>query len=263
MALDLSAMGFGITGSVHHDIVRDLAPRVEAAGFHTMWFNHAGDGDALASMQIAASVTSTLRLGSGVLPVDRVSAENIVRMVQERELPLERVVLGIGASAKPSPLSTIREASALIHDRLGATVFVGALGPKMRRLAVRQTEGELLNWLTPQAAKRAVAEKERDLADIPGKIAEVALYIRVALGQDAQPVLEREAARYAGIPSYAANFKRLGFDSLDSAVYGETPQDVRSGLEAYIGIVDEAVVRAITATDSLEEFLALVDAVVG
>lgn len=263
MALDVTAMGFGITGFVDHDIVRELAPQVEAAGFRTMWFNHAGDGDALASIQVAASVTSTLRLGSGVLPVDRVPADEIVRMVQERELPLDRIVLGIGASAKPSPLSTIREASTLIHDRLGATVFVGALGPKMRRLAVQQTEGELLNWLTPQAAKQAVAEKECDLADMPGKSAEVALYIRVALGRDARPMLEKEAARYAGIPSYAANFKRLGFESLDSAVYGETPDSVRSGLQPYMKIVDEAVVRAITASDSLEELHALVDAVAG
>ena len=261
MALDLSVMGFGITSTVNHEIERDLAPRVEAAGFRTLWINHAGSGEALASMEVAASVTSTLRLASGVIPVDRVSAQEIVQSVRERDLPLDRVVIGIGASAKPSPLTTVRDAALFIHNELGATVFVGALGPKMRRLAVRETGGELLNWLTPDAARQAMLEKDRDLADVSGKSAEVALYIRVALGEASRLVLEKEAARYAAIPAYAANFTRLNFQSLDSAVYGTTPEEIRSGLEAYMGVVDEAVVRAITPGDELGEFLALVEAV--
>jgi alkanesulfonate monooxygenase SsuD/methylene tetrahydromethanopterin reductase-like flavin-dependent oxidoreductase (luciferase family) len=263
MALNLQSMGFGITGTVSHDIVRELAPRVEAAGFRTLWINHGGSGDALASMQVAASVTTTLRLASGVVPVDRVHAEEIVTTVQARGLPLDRVVIGIGASARPSPLTTIREAATVLHDRLGATVYVGALGPKMRRVAVRETEGILLNWLTPHAARQAMADRARDLEGLPGRNAEVSLYIRVAMGSEARPVLEKEAARYAAIPSYAANFKRLGFEALDSAVYGESPQEIGQYLEPYIGIVDEAVVRAITPNDGLDEFLALVEAVAG
>jgi alkanesulfonate monooxygenase SsuD/methylene tetrahydromethanopterin reductase-like flavin-dependent oxidoreductase (luciferase family) len=263
MTLDLSRMGFGITGTVNHDIVRELAPRVEAAGFRTLWFNHSGSGDSLASIQAAASVTTTLRLGSGVIPVDRFTPGEIVKSVEQRELPLERLVLGIGASAKPSPLTTVREAASILHERLGATVFVGALGPKMRRIAVRETEGILLNWLTPQAARQAVADKAHDLEDVPGKSAEICLYIRVALGQGSRPVLEKEAARYAGIPSYAANFARLGFQALDSAVYGDTPAEIRAGLDVYRGTVDEAVVRAITPNDTLDEFVALVDSVAG
>lgn len=263
MSLDRSVMGFGITGTVSHEVVRELAPRVEAAGFRTLWINHAGTGDALASMAVAASVTSTLRLGSGVIPVDRVSAEEIVRSVREHQLPLERIVVGIGASAKPSPLSTVRQAAAHLHEELDATVYVGALGPNMRRLAVRETEGELLNWLTPDAARQAVREKDNDLADLPGKSAHVSLYIRVALGAESRLILEKEAARYARIPSYASNFSRLGFEALDSAVYGDTPEEIRAGLARYTGVVDEAVVRAITPHDALEEFVALVDAVSG
>ncbi|HLU36527.1 MAG TPA: hypothetical protein VKZ61_12195, partial [Thermomicrobiales bacterium] len=65
MQLDLSRMGFGVTGALDHGIVRELAPRLEKAGFRSMWFNHAGCGNALESMKVAADVTSTLRLGSG------------------------------------------------------------------------------------------------------------------------------------------------------------------------------------------------------
>lgn len=263
MTLDLSSMGFGITGTVAQDVVRELAPRLEEAGFRTLWINHAGHGDALASMQVAASVTSRLRLASGVIPVDRVPAEAVVQGVKDRALPLDRIVLGIGASAPPSPLSTVREAGAYIRERLNATVMVGALGPRMRRLGVRETDGVLLNWLTPEAVQTAMADRDRDVADLPEKAVEVALYIRVAMGEPSRPILEREAGRYQNIPSYAANFERLGFRAIDSAVYGGTPEQIRSGLEPFMGSVDEPVVRAITPSDSLDEFLALVDAVAG
>lgn len=262
MNLDLTKMGFGITSTVDHSVVRELAPRLEEAGFRTLWINHGGSGDSLASIQVAASVTTRIRLASGVIPVDRMVPQEIVRTVQERALPLDRLVLGIGSSAPPSPLNTVSHAASFIHERLGTPVMVGALGPRMRRLGLQETQGVLLNWLTPEAARRALADKDSDLADLPDKRAEVALYIRTALGQDARPVLEREAARYEAIPSYAANFARLDFRALDSAVYGETWEEIREGLEGFLGTVDEPVVRAITANDVLEEFLALIDSVV-
>lgn len=264
MALEVSRMGFGITGSLSHDVVRELAPRVEDAGFRTLWINHGGDGgDSLASMQVAAAVTTTLRLASGVIPVDRMPARDIVASFHEKGLPADRVTIGIGASKPPSPLEHVREAAATIAGELGVPVVVGALGPKMRRLGIRETDGLLLNWLTPEGARQAMADKAADLADLVGHEARVALYIRCALGEDALPVLEREAGRYEGIPSYAANFRRLGFTAMESAVYANDAATLRDGLESFLGVVDEPVVRAITANDSLAAYLALIDAVVG
>ncbi len=264
MALDVSRMGFGITGSLSHDVVRQLAPRVEAAGFKTLWINHGGDGgDALASMRVAAEVTSTLRFASGVIPVDRMPASEIVLSFQAKDLPIDRVTVGIGASKPPSPLSTVRDAAEMIVSSLGVPVVVGALGPRMRRLGVRETDGVLLNWLTPEGAGQAMDDKAVHLSDLPEKDALVALYIRCALGEGAKSVLEREASRYDAIPSYAANFRRLGFSAIDSAVYAEDARGIRAGLAPFLGVVDEPVVRAITATDSIDDYLALVDAVAG
>lgn len=264
MSLDVSRIGFGITGSLSHDVVRELAPRVEEAGFRTLWINHGGDGgDSLASMRVAASVTTRLRMASGVIPVDRMPAEDIVASFREKGLPADRITIGIGASKPPSPLSRVREAAEVIREELGVPIVVGALGPKMRRLGVRKSDGILLNWLTPDGAQKAMEDKKADVADLEHRGAEVALYIRCALGEVALPILEREAARYQGIPSYAANFSRLGFSAMDSAVYATDAAHLRAGLEPFVGVVDEPVVRAITATDSLGEYLALVDAVVG
>jgi alkanesulfonate monooxygenase SsuD/methylene tetrahydromethanopterin reductase-like flavin-dependent oxidoreductase (luciferase family) len=259
MTLEAARLGYGITGDLDLDVVRRLAPAVERAGLRTLWVNQPARGDALEVMAAAADATTTLRIASGVLPVDRLPADDVVRRVRDLGLPTGRLVLGVGASAPPSPLTTAREAIATLSDGLGVPVVLGALGPRMRRLAARESAGLLLNWLTPSAAGAAAADKDRD-AEGTGAAPEVALYVRCALGGGAHAVVRREAERYAGIPAYAANFARLGFAPLDAAVLATTGADLRTGLARYTGHVDETVVRAVTASGTLDEHLALVAA---
>ena len=59
-------------------------------------------------------------------------------------------------------------------------------------------------------------------------------------------MLEREAERYETVPTYAANFERLGIRAIDA-----TMTDA-AGLAAF-DVVDEIVLRAITPTNSLDE----------
>lgn len=257
MTLDLSTFGFGISGKVPHDIVRELAPRVEQAGFRTMWFNHIPNGDALSSIAVAAAVTSTLRLATGVTSVDRMMpALDIVNHVRERDLPVDRLLLGIGANQPPSPLRQVQEATSLLHQELpGVPVIVGALGPKMRAQGVRDADGVLLNWLTPAAASAAMADARAENPD-----AYVALYIRTAMGATARTGMDEEIARYSALPSYAANFERLGFTAADAAVIVDSPAQLRERLEAYAEVVTEPVLRAITGQETLEAYVSLVDA---
>jgi len=262
MALDLSTFGFGIAGALDQAIVRELAPRVEAAGFRTLWVNDTPQGDALASLQTAAAVTSRIGLATGVINVDRRFAASVVDAVRARDLPLDRLTIGMGSSAPPHPLTTIAEAVRTIHEGLNVPVVVGALGPNMRRLGVREADGLLLNWLTPDGARAAMADATRDTEGTDAS-PRIGLYVRVALGDGARRVLQSEAARYAAIPSYAANFARLGFSAMETAVVADVPEQVREGLGAFAGTVDEPVLRAITATDQLNEYLALVDAAAG
>lgn len=276
--LDLSRLGYGVTGDLSPDVVGPLASAVERAGLRTLWVNQPARGDALATMAAAAGATSTLRLASGVLPLDHVSPEEIVRRVRELELPLDRTVLGVGARGGPSPLATVRTGVATLRSALGVPVVVGALGPRMRALAARESDGLLLNWLTPSAAASAARDRDRDRdrdgdgddgrdrgsdRDGVGAAPAVALYVRCALGAAAGAVARREAERYAGIPSYAANFARLGFDPLQAAVLAGTPAGLRAGLAPYTPVLDETVVRAVTATDALGEHLALLAALAG
>lgn len=259
MSLDISKFGFGITGHVPSEVVRELAPQVEAAGFNTLWFNHTQKANAYAAIQAAASVTSTLRLATGVTSIDAfMSTLQVVDEVRSRDLPHDRLAIGIGASKPPSPLQTIHESIDLLQEELpGVPVYVGALGPKMRALGAQHADGILLNWLTPESASLAMEDRRRDA---PDSDANVALYIRCALGLENHEAIKTEAARYSSSPNYAANFKRLGFEAMDAAVCVDDGASLRERLAQYQNVVDEPVLRAITAEDTLEAYSSLVDA---
>lgn len=252
---------FGIASALNLDIVREIAPYLEQAGFVTLWVNDTPDGDALESLAVAAEVTRTLRLATGVISVDRRPAAEIIATFRRLHLPEQRVTIGIGSAAPPSPLSRIASSIDTIRARLSCDVMVGALGPKMRALAVTHGDGALLNWLPPDAARQAVDDKEHALESHGGDRARMALYVRTALGKAARDRLKGEAARYEGIPSYAANFRRLGVSAMDTAVASDLPGGVREGLARYSGVVDEVVIRAVTPNDTVEEYEALIDAV--
>lgn len=257
MSLDLSVWGFGITSTVPHNIVRELAPIVEQAGFGMLWINHIPGGNCYDSIAVAASATSTLTFGSGVTSLNAMDAATIIQEVKSQELPLDRLTIGIGASKPPSPLDTVERGLELIHEDLpGVPVVVGALGPKMRALGVSNGEGVLLNWLTPEAALGAMEDRHRDA---PNTDAIVALYIRCSLGQTGAEAMAREAARYAAIPGYAANFARLGFSAMDAAVCVNDPAALVERLAPYQGVVDQPVLRAITGEESLAAYVSLVE----
>jgi alkanesulfonate monooxygenase SsuD/methylene tetrahydromethanopterin reductase-like flavin-dependent oxidoreductase (luciferase family) len=52
--------GYGIEASLAHDIVRELAPAAERAGYRTFWVNDEAAGDGLAALHAAAAVTTLI-----------------------------------------------------------------------------------------------------------------------------------------------------------------------------------------------------------
>lgn len=255
-------LGFGVAGALDHDVVRVVARRLEQAGFRTLWINDTPDGDSLLGLAAAAAVTERLRLATGVISIDRRAPDTIIRSVREHQLPLDRLVVGIGGAAMPRPLDRVGTALRELRAELSCRLMVGALGPRMRRLAAQQSDGILLNWLTPDAARDAVAEKDLDAKATGNTGVEACLYVRTALGPVARDRMLEEAERYRRIPSYAANFDRMGVSAHETTVSGESPAQVRAGMERYAGILDELVVRAITPTGAAGDYLQLIDAIV-
>jgi len=259
--MNASKLGFGIVGALSLDTVRAIAARAEELGIHALWVNDTPGGNSLERLEVAASVTSKLRLGTGVISVDRKPAERIVREVKERALPLDRLTVGIGSAAPPSPLSRMRDNLAFLRDSLDVPVVVGSLGPRMRRLGAERGNGLLFNWLTPEFARQTTEEMRAHAAAVGNAPVESASYVRTALGREALPRLEEEAARYSSITSYAANFERLGITALETAVHGASAAEIARGVAAFDGAVDQVVVRAITPTDDLDHYLRLLDAI--
>jgi len=189
-----------------------------------------------------------------MLPVDRRSATEISSRVEAARLPQDRLVLGIGSGqAKNGVLDLVRDAAGELLAALAATVLVGALGPKMRRLAVEESDGVLLSWLTPDSGRAQAAEAHRLRPD-----RHVALYVRTAVDPAAHDRLRAETARYAGFASYAANFARLDIDP-DDTVLDAATHDLAARLSDYRHGVDEVVLRAITVGDGLEDYRRFID----
>lgn len=242
-------VSIGLAGSLGPDAVAEIAPVVEAAGFHTLWINDTPDGDALVALAAAAAVTRTLHLATGVVPVDRRPAAQIAAEVASLALPLDRFTLGIGSGlAKEGALARVREAIAVLHGAGLPRVLVGALGPKMRRLGADEAEGVLLNWVPPT---EAAAQTEA-----LGSGAYVAVYVRTAIIDAARARLDAETARYASFPNYAANFSRMGVDAADTTIRDVT--ELGGALEAYTAAVDEVVLRAIVPEDTVAEYVEFV-----
>jgi alkanesulfonate monooxygenase SsuD/methylene tetrahydromethanopterin reductase-like flavin-dependent oxidoreductase (luciferase family) len=245
------SVSIGIAGATPLEVVRAIAPRVEALGFHGLWINDTPTGDSLAGLAVAAEVTTTLALGTGVIPVDRVTASAILERAER--LPADRLTIGIGSGQARHPLALVERAVLDLRAATAASVMVGALGPRMRELAARVADGPLLNWLTPAATADAMGELRRDSV---GRPVRGVIYVRTAVDDDALPALESEAARYAGYPQYAANLERIGATAMQATIHG----DVRAGIASFAAVADEVVLRVITRDSSLEALEHFVDA---
>lgn len=248
------SVSIGLAGALGPDLIAELAPEIEAAGFETLWVNDTPDGDALAALAAAAKVTESLRLATGVVPVDRRPVGDIVDAVHRSGLPLERTTIGIGSgAAQTQALRLVARAAELLRDLRPARVAIGALGPRMRRLAAESADEVVLNWLTPDTATEQADEAHALSSD-----SRVVLYVRTALDASASHRLSVEAQRYASYPSYAANFSRLGIDVFETVIDGA--EELRSRIAAYRAAVDEVVLRAITPDDDIEAYRAFVRA---
>lgn len=246
-------ISLGVAGSLGPELIGRLAPAVEDAGFATLWVNDTPGGDAMTALTAASRTTRRLRLATGVVPVDRRPAHAIADAVDAAGIDPERLLLGIGAGgARAGSLDRVRAAIDVLRERVSAPILVGALGPRMRRLGAEHGDGILLNWVTADAA-RAQADEAHELS----LDARVAIYVRTVVDPAARPRLEQETARYASLPNYAANFVRLGVEA--AATTFADLAAVRVGLPAYER-AGEVVLRAVTADDSLDAYLAFVAA---
>ncbi len=251
--------GFGVAAAVSHDVIREVAQEAERLGYSSFWCNDTPGGDGLAGLAAAAALTERIKLGVGVIPLDRRPPAIIARDLEALNFPQERLLLGIG-SGGDRRVSKVREGIEQLHELISAPVIVGALGPKMTSVGGAVGDGVLFNWQTPETAESSgqICRDAATEANRPRPL--VMAYVRTALLPQANERLDIEAGRYAKVPAYAAHFERMGVSARDTAVSGPDAATIQPQIAAHEASLDETVIRAITADDTADSILELLRA---
>lgn len=250
----MAKRGFGIAAATLSSLIAPLAAAAEANGYDTFWVNDTPGSDGFEGLRRAAEVTETIRLGVGVIPIDRRPADTIVRAIEEMKLPKERLIVGVGAGEELyGSLDNVHAAVQTIQQNAGVAVAVGALGPKMVAMAAKEADAVLLNWLTPRQAKMSKQEIRSRQGE--GQHSEIIAYVRVALPEGFEQ-LAGEGDRYASFPAYARHFNRMQAQPLQTCAYG-TREKIQSGLASFDKEVDETVVRAVSDRETLDAYMGI------
>jgi alkanesulfonate monooxygenase SsuD/methylene tetrahydromethanopterin reductase-like flavin-dependent oxidoreductase (luciferase family) len=234
------------------DVAADLAARAEGAGYTSIWTTDAAAAAGLLDLAAYARGSERIRIGVGVLPLDRHTPDSIAEQVRSLALPLDRLWLGLGSGGGPHPLRTVREAVPVLREALpGVVIVVAAMGPQMTRLASAVADAVQPNWLTPpaiEAAKRLF---------VPDSAARTFMYVRAALDPGGRERVAREAGRYAANRPdlFAANGVPLDEVGVAGAAGSFDAQ-----LAPYEALLDETIVRALPASRDPEDLFALLEA---
>lgn len=253
-----------------------LARGGEAQGYSGVFLPEIAGRDAFAALTALAGETSTLRLGTGIVPMNaRTPQVTAMAAATAHERSSGRVIVGLGTGpAVPGALDQLRSLVLALRKvfrgevasvdgrevRLSLAlesppqIWVSALGPKAVALAGEVADGVLLNWCPPErveAVRSQLAEGAGRAGRDPAAIT-VAAYIRASLGEDraaAMTALQEAAGEYAGYPAYARQFDQVGLGpearEAGAAHVAGRPQDVPERLVHAVALTgDQARARA-------------------
>lgn len=251
------------------------AAAAEAQGFADAWSVHfSRSSDALVSLAAAAAVTTTIRLGVGVVPTHpRHPAALAQSALTLQALSGGRFTLGVGVSHRPviegmhgldhsDPLGHLGEyltvLTALVRTgqvsfagaryRVEMTiavpaatpvpVLVGALSPGTSRLAGELADG-VVTWLAgPRALEQVIVPACTSAAAHAGRRApRVIAAVPVAVDPDAgraRAVAGEVFARYGALRNYQRLFERDGVDGAADVAAVGKPAAVEDTLRSLV-----------------------------
>jgi len=201
------------------------AAELESLGYTALWVPDIG-GDVFAAVANLLAATRRVTVATGILNLWMHEAGTTAE--RHAELSAEhgpRFLVGIGVSHAPlidhdspgryaRPLAQMREyldaLDAADPPLAAGDRVLAALGPKMLELARTRTAGVHPYLVTPEHTALAREAVGPDAVVAPEQ----------AIVLDRDPITARAAARlhlatYLGLPNYANNWRRLGFDDDD------------------------------------------------
>jgi probable F420-dependent oxidoreductase len=247
MGMDRAGVTFASLMTLGPDLAVETARLAADCGYRSFWTAETTGPEAFSLLGAVGAAAPTLDLGTGVLALQlrtpmvvAMAGATLQALQPERE-----VLLGIGISSPVvterwhgvafggNPLARVREYVTLLRlclsgekvdfsgdfyqvkgFRLGVRlgerrpkIVVGALNPKMLRLAGELADGVLLNYLPASHVGWSV-ERVREGGD-----ATVYAYVHAGVcdRSDGVELARRDLFSYAVVDSYAANFERAGF----------------------------------------------------
>jgi alkanesulfonate monooxygenase SsuD/methylene tetrahydromethanopterin reductase-like flavin-dependent oxidoreductase (luciferase family) len=222
-------IGLGIDSrfALSEDDQRAVAHEAAALGYKSLW---TPTGNTREPFDICAmwSRWSGLETGIAVAPLSGWSIDDVASVSKETvERCGGRFTLGVGAGrAADAPIRLMRGAIDALRVRLpGVSIYLGALGPQMLRLAGERYDGAALNWCSAERVRWSrdrVAIGARAAGRDPGDV-RIHEYIRVCVDADeeaARLAFAKMVMTYAlagpgadRTKGYRAHFARMGFDS--------------------------------------------------
>jgi probable F420-dependent oxidoreductase len=254
---------------------------LESLGYQDVWSSEADGTDAFTPLALAAAWAPSLRLGTAIVPAFTRGPATLAQSVGAMaEAAPGRFVLGVGTSSDvivhrwnglefDRPYQRVRDIvrflrAALAGERVDEQyetftvkgfrlgrppaqvppILVAALRPGMLRLAGREGDGAIINWLSADDVLRVVPEV--------GDGKEIVCRIFVCPSEDGAAVRaagRRLIASYLNVPVYAAFHQWLGRgDVLSSMWEAWRAGDRRAAVEAIPDqVVDDLIIHGSAA----------------
>lgn len=229
----------GVPLAAHEPLVR----RAEAAGYDDLWTGETNGADGFTPLALAATWTSHMRLGTGVVnPFTRGPAVLAQHAAALADASGGRFVLGLGASSNviverwnerpfEKPLTRMREVVPVLREVLAGRrgpggfkletppaepvpIVIAALRDRMLRLGGELGDGTFVNFL-PLSATEHVVARIHEGANGPTEI----ICRFFCIPGDGLDVARFMFAAYGTVPVYEAFFRALGWgDAIDPMV---------------------------------------------
>lgn len=266
----------GISLSEHRDWYRELVD----LGYTDLWSAEADGADAFTPLALGAAWAPELRLGTAIVPVYTRAPATLAQQVGSMaDAAPGRFVLGIGSSSNviverwngldfEEPYLRVRDTVRFLRDalsgektdadltgfsshgfRLGVPmpggpppILVAALREGMLRLAGREGDGAIINWLSADDVSTVAPIVRRF-----GEDKEIVARIFVAPTEDRDTVMafgKMAIAAYLNVPVYAEFHRWLGREEELSTMWRLWSEGDRKGAAAAIpdSLVDELIV---------------------
>jgi probable F420-dependent oxidoreductase len=259
---------------------RQLIQELEAAGYTDLWSAEANTTDGLVPLALASVWAPSARLGTAILPVYTRGPALLAQSIATMALAAPgRFVAGIGASSNvivenwngmafEHPYKRVRDTvrflrTALAGDkvderyetfavsgfRLGSVpeqpvpILVAALREGMLRLAGREGDGAIVNWLSADDASRVAGIVH---AQGPGKDVVARIFVCPNPDRDVVvPAAKFAMAAYLNVPVYRAFHEWLGRGDVLAEHWEQWDAGDRKGSLAKIpeSLVDDLIVN--------------------